>query len=293
MGNSASSNEVNVLNESINKLSSSNVQQCVTNSTQVQAASQSAFGINIGVKQKILQNTTIKQECIMDVSRTNALVSQITSQLQQYAESNLGSMTVGQADSSNAANIKSKVSNALSVSNINNNFNSIMQTQLADQKLGGINIFASQEAIQGAEVYAGAVLKSLEDNNVVTDIVNDVRQKSVSTTEGILDGIMANLTYIIMAVVIIILAILYVVMKNPQLVIQVMSAIGFEASARSAAVNAPQGSTVQQTYGPEGRSYTVTTPEQQQYEQPQPQTGEPSNEYYAPESEIQQVVPNQ
>jgi hypothetical protein len=243
MGGTSSKNKVKSLQENIAKIASTSVSRCTTTVGMYQNVSQTTSGISIGTSQSVVQNTTIKSSCLNDTQRTTQMATEIANQIAQTVSSEsvggVGALntTSATADSTTLASVRS----ALTTKNITENFQKIMSEQIAAQRTTGISIFTSQKVIQGTEVYAEAVNKSLEENGIYADLESTINQQASATTTNPLDVFFAWIPWIIVGMVFISLGVIWLFYARPELAQQLIFAFTSaravpSASGKTAAV---------------------------------------------------------
>lgn len=226
MGGTSSKNKVKSIQESVNRIASSSVSKCTTTVGMNQDSWQNSSGINIGSSQTIVQNTTVTSSCLNDTTRTTKLATDIANQIAQAASADsvggVGALNTTSATTDTA--MAMKVKNALTTQSISTNFQQIMMEQRSRQNQSGINIFSSQKAIQGTEVYAKAVNKSLEDAGIYADLEAKIDQQASATTSNPLDVFFAWIPWIIVGMVAISLGVIYLFYARPELAQQLIFA---------------------------------------------------------------------
>jgi len=191
MGGSKSKSAITSLNTQITNIATNIVQSCVVNTGQTQTVVSNNTGFQLGSTLSVVQTTSISSSCFQDASLQANLQNQITSAIQQTATANgvalLGG--VGASQSSADSYISNIIKNNVTLSNIQNNYNTITQNQSVTINNSGEQIFSTVDISQGATVFAAATLKTVSDTGVLNALAASIDQQSTATTSNPLDFI--------------------------------------------------------------------------------------------------------
>lgn len=191
MGGQSSKSVINSLNQRITEIATKSVANCVSNSSQDQSQDVVIGGFfSWSASANVQQNTEIKSSCLSD--------DQLIQNLQNQVIDTIGSSTTadgisllpafGNTTSESIVTLNNIVRTSLSKENISNNYNSIIQKQRQSLKnVSLIQFYTTATAIQGAQIFAEAVVKSLTDSQVMSTIQSHLEVQTKATSNNPLD----------------------------------------------------------------------------------------------------------
>jgi len=189
MGSSHSSTVINDLVKSITNISTNIVQDCVVNSTQSQTTSINNSGFTLGQSIGVSQATTISDLCWSSTNLQTKLQNEIINTIQQAAKSNSIALLPTLSGSSSDAStvIKDLITTNVTLSNIQKNYNDIVQKQNTSISNSGLTFLQSIDVTQGAKVFAAATLQTVADTGILNSISQALDQTSTASTNSPLD----------------------------------------------------------------------------------------------------------
>ena len=162
------------------------------------------------------QATDVKSSCFTDIKRQAQFQNDVINAIKQATTSDGGSImpSFGSTSSSAETNLTSIIQNSLNTSTLQKNYTAIKQNQNITFNNNGIVGFQQVQLTQGAQIYAAAALKSLDDAGVFNSISNHVDQTSSASNSmfsfGNLFSGLGNYAYVlIFAVVLYVAYVLY------------------------------------------------------------------------------------
>lgn len=210
MGQSESSSVVNALTEQITNISQSSVQSCLVSTDQSQSLKFVNNGSSWFTSSKMKQATDVTSSCMQDVARNNKLVTDIAATIANDAKA---AASFGSSKAEALTNITNILTANITTESINKQYTLIKQDQSAEIINNGRMVGNSFDMSQGAEVYAAAILKTIDNAGVFTKIQNDI-DNSASAEGFSLFGLSNIMSYIMIAFVAFILIIVGVVVYN-------------------------------------------------------------------------------
>lgn len=215
MGGSQSKAVIEQLSAVITDISIQSVQNCVVNVDSTQVVKANNTGWDVGGSVVVEQTTEVKQECLQDSQRTQNLQNQIINAISQASTAD-GIALISAFGASKAeaeTKLKSIVQSSINTGSTMNAYNTIRQSQSVEYNNSGVRVGTSFSARQGAQVYAAAVLKQLDNAGVFNTIQNKIDQSAKATTSNPLDifsnmfSSWTNMFIIIVVVIVIAIAI--------------------------------------------------------------------------------------
>lgn len=198
MGGTASTDAVNSISQTISTIASNTVQSCIVDTTQSQTVNITNAGLSVGGSIGASQTTAVSSQCFSNASMQSQLQNQIISAISQASSSNSVALlsAFGSTNASALANLTNLVQNNVTMSNIQTNYNNIMQAQTVNFTNKGVTLFQNIDVTQGAQVFAAATLQEVDNAGILTAISNTVAQKSAATSSNPLDFITSALSSI-------------------------------------------------------------------------------------------------
>ncbi len=189
MGGTESKTTVNAISEQISTIASDTVQNCVVNTSQDQLINVSNTGWKLTSNINVEQQTEVSSTCFSDLNKEIELQNKIQNAIsQQSSASGVALLSAFGASTSEAsANLRTIIKNNVTMSNIQNNYNSIRQNQQVNYSNSGVVVFDTVNVTQGAKVFAAATLQQLDRAGIFNTIQNHVDQSATATTENPLD----------------------------------------------------------------------------------------------------------
>jgi hypothetical protein len=215
MGNNKSSAAVKQVSESITEIAMSNIQECVVNIKQKQNLVVENTGLQLWGDYKLDQKSTINSKCFSDSALQAKLQNDLTNAIAQTTTSTGVPLlpAFGSNTSSAKTNLQNIIKNNVKMSNIQKSYNEISNSQVANFKNSGIIGFQKAQLTQGAEIFAAATLKAVEDAGIFNTIANHVDQKVASETSFLPGFLNQYIVYLFFIIFIIFVAII-IAMKN-------------------------------------------------------------------------------
>jgi hypothetical protein len=239
MGGSQAKTAINNLNTQITNIATSVIQQCVVNTGQTQTVSSNNSGFQLGSTLSVTQTTSVSSSCFSNASIQTNLQNQITSAIQQTANANgvalLGAVGASQTNASTY--IQNTITNNVTMKNIQQNYNTIMQTQSVTINNSGQQLFSTVDITQGATVFANATLQAVSNTGILNALSNSIAQQSTATTSNPLDfianivgsvatAISSSLAYVVIFVIAVIAGIGYLLLGGASSVGSAVSSDG-------------------------------------------------------------------
>lgn len=188
---SKSKTTINNLSQQITNISMSVVQSCVVNSQQSQNLNITNSGFSFWTDYNLEQSTEVSSQCFQDSSKQVQLQNQLINSISQATSADGVALwgAFGSTQSSAKANLTNIIQSNVTMSNIQKNYNSILQTQNVTVSNSGAALFQSVDVKQGAQVFAAATLQTVDSAGVFNTISNYVDQQSSSSQAGPFDFI--------------------------------------------------------------------------------------------------------
>jgi hypothetical protein len=217
---SKSKTTINNLSQQLTNISMSVVQSCVVNSSQSQDLNITNSGFSFWTDYSLEQSTDISSQCFQDSSKQAQLQNQLINEISQATSADGVALwgAFGSTQSAATANLTNIIQTNVTMNNIQKNYNLLKQGQTINVTNSGAVLFQSVNAKQGAQVFAAATLKSIDDAGVFNSISSYVDQNSSSTQAGpfdfigdIFSGISSQFIYGMLFFVVIIIGIIIAV----------------------------------------------------------------------------------
>lgn len=189
MGQTTSQSTVENITKQITDISTNISQSCVVNSSQQQNVDLSNSGFVWGGTATVKQQTEISNTCFTDLNKQAQLQTQIANAIKN-ATTTTGVAVLpllGNNTAVSASRIENLIKTNVTMSVIQSNYNSLKQSQVIDAQNRGVVLGRNFEFTQGAQVFAAATLKAIENTGLITEIATKVDQSATSTTKGPLD----------------------------------------------------------------------------------------------------------
>jgi hypothetical protein len=223
MGGSESKTVVNKLSEVITDISMKSVLDCQVASDQSQNVVVQNTGWQLGGSYNLVQTSDIKSQCFSDQKRQVELQNSIINAIKQASTTDGGGIMGAFGDTSSSAetNLTSIVRNNVTMSTIQKSYSSIKQKQNVTFNNSGVMGYQKLNLQQGAQIFATATLKVLDDAGVFNKISNHVDQAASSSNSmfnfgSLFSGLGSYLYIFIFIVVVYIAYVLYSKYKESQ-----------------------------------------------------------------------------
>lgn len=201
MGQSASTQAVQKATTDLTEIVSKSMISCEVNSKQKQSAVRNNSGFVLSQSTNMQQTTTINSSCFSDITKQTEIQNKITDYFKQNASATgSGSLLPSSNSAVNKTNIANVIKNNVTMENIQKQFNLIKQNQSATTNNSGVILIDSVNMTQGAQVFAAATMKVLDNAGVFNAIETHAEQTASSTTLGMFGGF----TYVIYGILILI-----------------------------------------------------------------------------------------
>lgn len=229
MGGSKSKSAVESLTSQINDIAMNTVQDCLVQTGQKQVVSASNAGWQFGNAIRIAQTTSVSSQCFMNSQKQVDLQNKIYQAVKNTADASGVAVlsAIGSSKSEADTKLITMIRNSVTMQNIQKNYNIITQTQEVTIKneSTGVQFINSIDISQGAEVFAAATLKTVNDVGIINALTTSIDNQSKATTENPLEfisrvagniagAIGSSFTYIAIAVVVILGIIAYTVVSG-------------------------------------------------------------------------------
>jgi len=204
MGGSQSTNITTMVNQTAAQVITQNMMNCSASSAQTQTVNitgSSIFGLSA------TQTASISQSCVANFQMTTDIANQIANQIQQQATSQSIALLdlVSGSKASNTVALSNMISSNVTTQLVQNAALSAIQTQ-------SINVSGSTVAdatiSQSATVIQSAIMGAISNTNLATTVANNTSQSSSATQTNPLAFLTDYLTYIMIFIGIIVLAII-------------------------------------------------------------------------------------
>lgn len=191
MGGSESKTTINALSEQITNIASDTVQSCVTTTSQDQLINIVNTGWKLTSNINVEQQTQVSSSCFSDLNKQTELQNKIQNAIAQSSTASGVALisAFGASTADATANLRNRIVNNITMSNIQRNYNEIRQNQQVTYSNAGVIGFDTVNVTQGAKVFAAATLQQLDRAGIFNDIANAIDQKATATTENPLDFI--------------------------------------------------------------------------------------------------------
>lgn len=196
MGGTSSKTTVNDLIQSINNITMQTIQQCVTNSAQSQSVTENNTGIVLFSNSTAQQSTTISVDCFANAQLQAQLQNNIISTISNASTATNSTLlgAFGNTSSEATTNLTSLIKNNVTMKNIQQNYNTIMQQQNVNYNNSGLVVYQNVDLKQGAQVFSAATLQAIDSAGIFNQINNYVNQQSAATSTGFsLSGLFSGL----------------------------------------------------------------------------------------------------
>lgn len=193
MGAQTSSAIVNSINERVTEISTKSVSNCTAMTRQAQDQTQVIGGIfSSGATMEAVQRTTINMSCVQKTGVIAKLQSEIANAvITESAAAGVALLpVVGNNTSESVANLTNMIKTTVNTENIMKTYSKIEQEQR--QKQTNVALFqfgTTMRAMQGAEIFAQAVVDALAQSDVMAIVQNQADLKSSSILENPLNFI--------------------------------------------------------------------------------------------------------
>jgi len=186
MGASESKTTINSLSQTISNISMTTVQDCMVSSDQSQTFEMVNTGFSFGGTTRLVQETDVSSRCFSDVSKQTDLQQKLVQAIEQETDAtNTGLLgAFGNTTAEAKANLKTIIETNITMSNIQNSYNTIKQTQSVKFRNEGTMLFRDVELVQGGKLFAAAVLKEVDNAGIFSTIEAHVDQKAKSTVDS-------------------------------------------------------------------------------------------------------------
>lgn len=177
MGASSSKSSLEVVNQSIIDVITSNMNQCSSSINAVQdntVTGVDLFGRNV-------QNVTLDQTCTQNITVDNQMIADMANKIQQAANAKTVSLLPGYAGSANNQKLKTYLSSKITTENVQQAMASVSAVQINRVEAGGTAL--RRVNVQNITSVQSALQKLLNTNRVAQALVTDTTQSSASTTD--------------------------------------------------------------------------------------------------------------
>lgn len=216
MGGSNSKSVVNLTSEIITRVSIKIGARYETSIKQDQKTVIVNNGFSFWDSTNMKQSSTINSQAMMQSNVSAELKNELFNELKNAATTEGIAVldAFGNTRSEAETNMKQTIDSTVQISSILETVNKIEQNQDFARFNNGVSIYASLDQIQGAEIFAEAVLKSFNDAGVFNKMENNIESNAATKTTNplaflvdIIKGITATPFMIIGGVILIIAAI--------------------------------------------------------------------------------------
>lgn len=186
MGGTQSKAAVNSVTKAVAEVAAQNIQSCVYTSTQSQNNTIVNAGFSLGGLFSATQGTDVKTECFQDSARQTKLQNDIANAISNVSTSTGDALwsAFGASKSDAVTNIKTELETKVTLTNIQTNLTAIKQDQKNSYTNTGLSLWDTVTFSQGAQLFAQATQKSVEDTGILTTIKNHVDQTSTAVTRS-------------------------------------------------------------------------------------------------------------
>ncbi len=191
MGGSKSKSAVESLSKQVTNIASSVTQDCIVNVTQTQSVSMRNTGLQLWGTSSVKQATAVSSKCFQDSNKQNIIQNQIFAAVKNAAAAEgVGVLSaIGGSQAAADTKLASLITNNVTMSNIQNEYNSIMQDQVIDARNSGVQIAHDIDISQGSSVFASAIMQVLEKHEITNALTASVDQQTSAKTSNPLDFI--------------------------------------------------------------------------------------------------------
>lgn len=179
MGSSSSKSVVKSLSEQITQLSSNISQKCNNLTDQRQNFNMFVGGDLVGNQISVSQFTDVDFKCAFSSNVQNDIQNQVLAQIKNLSKAQTLPLSLQRVKNDAETIIENRIRNELTLSNIQESYNQIVQGQKASIVVAGNATGNVIDISQGNKVFAGAVLDVLEKSgvfNTVKNVVDQVQQ---------------------------------------------------------------------------------------------------------------------
>lgn len=249
MGGSSSKNTSSTINQIVNSVITSSIQNCATGISANQIASivgNNGTTVNLG-DVNWSQAATVDAQCLQSSSVQNTMSTNLQNQLQQFATSESTIAALSSSQTANVVNLTNSLANEV-VNQFNKNCStptSLTQLLQIQYNNGTVVNAASLNWSQTTQSIVNCVQNDQVYTNLQNQISNAVSQTSKSKIDSLLASIFGSLTnfiiliVVIIVIIIIIIIIFAVVRRNKQK--QQQQSGGNSNATQSALMLTPQG----------------------------------------------------
>lgn len=207
MGANKSKTLTEIVNETSAEVILQNMQNCQSNTSQVQEVNVTGFGFGNTYE----QTANINLSCAANFKMNNDIAMQIANQISQKAETQgIALVGIGTFNKSEAiAKINNRINARITSELVQKTVLRVQQNQILNQ--GGVQIGATFK--QTSAVIQKALMESVANTGLAYEIANSVDQRAITKQTGPFDFLANIWFYFLLFILIIVVAIIYAIAK--------------------------------------------------------------------------------